>query len=105
MTINDVSFRGQLNPDNVFEDICASFKYPPSGCLEWLKKEGLPVPDYSDGVNFKMLIIIIVFLVVVNVILVMAYRSCLQKEIQNDMKLQVSSAVSQYVALSQVKEL
>lgn len=109
VVINDVSFRGQFNPDNVFEDICASFDTQPEGCLKWLKKEGIPVPGEDvadeDSMDVQALIYVIVLLIVVNIILVIAYRSCLQKEIQNDMKLQVSSAVSQYVALSQVKEL
>jgi hypothetical protein len=44
---------------------------------------------------------ILALLVVANIILILAYRKCLQKEIKDDMKIQVSSAVSQYVALSQ----
>ena len=44
-------------------------------------------------------------LVFVNILLVLAYRKYLQKEIKEDMKIQVSSAVSQYVALSQISEL
>lgn len=32
LVINDVTFRGQLNPDNVFEAICAGFDDVPDGC-------------------------------------------------------------------------
>jgi hypothetical protein len=35
VVINDLIFRGQHNPDNVFEAICASFKNMPEGCYEW----------------------------------------------------------------------
>ena len=41
IVINGQTFRGQMNPDNVFEDICASFTVMPSGCKNWLKKEGI----------------------------------------------------------------
>ena len=32
VVINEVIFRGQVNPDNVFEAICASFRDMPTGC-------------------------------------------------------------------------
>lgn len=35
----------------------------------------------------------------------MAYRKYLKQELEKDMKMQVSSAVSQYVALSKIPEL
>ena len=38
VVINDVTFRGQMNPDNVFEAICAGFKELPYGCAEWMEK-------------------------------------------------------------------
>lgn len=35
MVINDKTFRGRLNPENVFEAICASFKREPKECRAW----------------------------------------------------------------------
>ena len=35
VVINGLVFRGQLNPDNVFEAVCAAFKTMPNGCYEW----------------------------------------------------------------------
>ena len=34
--INGVKFRGQVNPDNVFEDICMGFNKTPKGCTKFL---------------------------------------------------------------------
>jgi hypothetical protein len=93
-----------MNPDNVFEAICSSFKEMPDGCLEWEQRVGIKIPDQS-GVTSKELLFIVGILVTINVILAIAYKKFLQQELKRDMKVQVSSAVSQYVALSQIPEL
>jgi len=62
-----------LNPDNVFEAICASFKDMPDGCLEWENRVGIQVPEQS-GVTSKELLFIVGVLVTLNVILAIAYR-------------------------------
>lgn len=76
----------------------------PDGCLEWENRVGIQVPEQS-GVTSKELLFIVGVLVTLNVILAIAYRQFLQRELKQDMKVQVSSAVSQYVALSQIPEL
>ena len=45
VVINDFTFRGQLNPFNVFEAVCASFEQEPKACKRWLKKEGIKLDD------------------------------------------------------------
>ena len=65
-----------------------------------MKTHGLPQTPPTTGVNADILIYVIVLLVVVNVILILCYRRCSNKEIKDDMQLQVNSAVSQYFALS-----
>ena len=45
VSVNEVVYRGQINPDNVFEAICSGFNEMPSGCTKWLLKEGIPVKD------------------------------------------------------------
>ena len=44
MVINKRTFRGRLNPDNVFEAICASFTHEPKQCRKWQEVEGIPIP-------------------------------------------------------------
>ena len=41
LVINNITFRGQLNPFNAFEAICAGFKDLPEECTKWLEKEGI----------------------------------------------------------------
>jgi hypothetical protein len=48
---------------------------------------------------------VILLLVVVNGVIICLYRRYLQNEMERDLKMQVQSAVSQYVALSQIPEL
>jgi hypothetical protein len=106
MVINNRTFRGRLTPDNVFEAICASFNHEPKQCRKWQEMEGIPIPrGQSTGITQRTLFYLILILISVNVIIILAYRRYLNNEMQRDMKLQVSSAVSQYVALSQIPEL
>jgi hypothetical protein len=109
LVINDVIFRGQMNPDNVFEAICSGFKSRPSGCTKWMMKEGMIEDprgiDGLEGISTTDLLVIIGVLVFINLILIFVYRATLNDEIKKDMKVKVSSAVSQYIALSQIPEL
>ena len=75
----------------------------PSGCTKWLLKEGIQVKDV--GVSTQTLVIIVASVVTLNLVLALLYKQFLNKELQSDMKVQVQSAVSQYVALSSIKEL
>ena len=44
MVINDRTFRGRLNPENVYEAVCASFRHEPKECRAWQQQEGIPIP-------------------------------------------------------------
>jgi len=106
IVINGMTFNGRLTPDNVFEAICASFKVEPRQCRRFQKQHHLPTPHLiSNSLTNRTVFLIILVLFVVNLVIIFAYRSYLNKELDKDMKIQVSSAVSQYVALSQVPEL
>ena len=48
---------------------------------------------------------ILILLSVLSLVTVLVYRQWLQHELQRDMSIQVKSAVSRYIALSQVPEL
>lgn len=101
--VNGVKFRGQINPDNVFEDICMGFISMPRECKRFLKKEGIAIED--TGISTKQLAMVIFGVVLLNIVLFIIYRNHLNKELNQEMKMQVSSEVSKYVALSQIKEL
>ena len=106
MVINQKVFRGRLTPDNSFEDICASFKYEPKQCRAWQIEEGIKLPQgQSTSISKKTLYLVVCMLVLTNIVIILLYRKFLQTEMDKDMKINVSSAVSQYVALSKIPEL
>ena len=87
VVINNITFRGQLNPYNVFEAICAGYKDTPSECIDFLISEGMDAQlnqaEYDaeaakrSGVRQTTFMGIIALLVVANIILVLVYRKCL----------------------------
>ena len=52
-------------------------------------------------ISAELLLAIVVVLVVVNVILILAYRRCVKKEMEDNMGFKVQTAVSQYISLAQ----
>ena len=95
MVINGMTFKGRLTADNVFEAICASYKVEPYRCHKFQKQHHLPTPRLvSNSLTNRAVFLIILVLFVVNLIIIFAYRSYLNQELDKDMKIQVSSAVS-----------
>jgi hypothetical protein len=82
MVINGKTFRGRLNPDNVFEAICASFQHEPKQCKKWQEMEGIPIPrGQSTGISQRTLFMLILTLIIVNVLIILAYRRYLNSEL------------------------
>lgn len=101
VVINDVTFRGQVNPRNVFQAICAGYRDPPKECKDWYESEGIkeeytiPIRDEdSDHIGAGTAALIFCVFITSNILIVFLYRKYLQKEIKKDMNLQVNSAVS-----------
>lgn len=114
VVINKRTFRGDLTAENVLEDLCANFEQKPEPCIEFYKLEKIPyhakqkerTPKetvVSKSISGPLLASIIIVLVAVNICLIIAFRRCTKKEMEKDLDMQVSSAVSQYVALSKQK--
>ena len=97
MVINNRTFRGDLNPDSVYTAICAGFAQLPKGCGG---ESTIIISSQNEGISGSVLIGVVILLVIVNLFLIILYRRCTNKEIKDDMNLQVQSAVSQYFALS-----
>ena len=98
--INDRTYRGDLIPDNVMLGLCSSFLDEPSFCREFRVETGAPLTGVGSGVTRTVLIFVVVFLVLLNVAIIMLYRRCHNRELKQNMHMQVNSAVSQYFALS-----
>ena len=80
VTVNGQVFRGQLNPDNVFEAICGGFTHMPRECEQWLSKEGLLLqvnPDFADNFSTQSLVIVVAVLLAFNFFLFLMYRNYL----------------------------
>lgn len=75
VVINDVIFRGQKNPDNVFEAICSGFEDMPTGCTKWLEKEGITAKNV--GISTTALLFIIGGVILVNLIIALVYKNYL----------------------------
>lgn len=103
ITINKSTYRGDITPANILEAICASLWSKPKVCLDFYSEENIQIPmtDHSSIVTGELLILIVATLLAVNIGLIFAYRRCAKREMEQDIGFQVSSAVSQYIALSQ----
>ena len=104
ITINHVTFRGDLNVDNILEDICASLSHKPSVCTDFYEEEHIAYDEeipVANGVSVEVLVALVTVLVLVNIALIVAYKQCVKKEMEQDMGFKVSAAVSQYISLQQ----
>jgi len=105
VTINKMTFRGDITPENILEDICANLKTKPQACLDFYKREHIKYEDTTiigpDSISAEMLILVVTILIGVNVVLILAYRRCVKKEMEDTMGFRVSNAVSQYISVAQ----
>lgn len=105
VTINRLTFRGDITAENIVEDICANLATKPKVCIDFYKEENIAFEETMvqgpDTVSAEVLILVVCVLVGVNVILILAYRRCVKKEMEDTMGFKVSSAVSQYIAVAQ----
>jgi len=77
--------------------ICAGFNVTPASCIEQeIKKRG-------GGIGFFTIFIIILLVVAVNIGLIYLYRRHTKREMREEMQLQISSIMSQYLALNENK--
>lgn len=105
VTINKVTFRGDITPENILEDVCAHLTTKPEVCINFYKREHIVYQEESilgpDTVSAELLILVVAILIGVNVILILAYRRCVKKEMEDTMGYRVSNAVSQYISVAQ----
>lgn len=106
IVINQKTYRGQIEPLSVFNAICAGFSADaiPEACLKTLHKEKPQVLESENVEEFdldtKYIIALVVSLILLNVIIVYCCRRKAKRDMQNEMNMQIESAVSQYFALT-----
>ena len=92
-----------MDADNIFRSICAGFNATPDACFTDYD-ENTHTRKSSTGIGKGTILAIIVLVVLINVLLIYCYRRYTQREIKEEMQLQISSMMSQYFALSDTKD-
>ena len=106
ITINNVTYEGDLDGKDVANAICASFKERPSVCQDGLyielaqvaKGEIDPIKIRNYGFVGKLLMSI-VLIGLVNLCLVFVHKKVRGDADKNEIQMEVNQAVSQYFAL------
>ena len=104
IVINQKTYRGQIEPMSVFNAVCAGFTSPPDQCLKTLHIEKtVQVEKLGEGKSTKVgaIVAIVVALILLNVLIVYCCRRKAKRDMNNEMQMQIESAVSQYFALTQ----
>lgn len=97
VVINNLTYRGDLDPQSVFSAICAGFNETISVCNDKLN----PLSRSSGSIIF----VLVILLVIVNVILFYCYRRYTKREMREEMQLQITSVMTQYFALSDTSKI
>lgn len=92
--INNVTYRGILEPENFFSAICEGFKDKPKEC-----KSSTSSTTIIEGINTFTLLMIIFALVIINIGIIICYKRYAKKEMDDKIDMHINSAVSQYFAL------
>ena len=104
VTINNISYRGNIEGRNVFEAVCATFPQDkiPENCYEVL---GIQKNEHSEGLNVSLILILVIScLVVFFLFLVLVYRKWVRSQLTNEMSTQVNQMVTQYIAFYENRE-
>ncbi|OMJ84893.1 hypothetical protein SteCoe_13875 [Stentor coeruleus] len=102
LIINNQTFRGDLESVEVMTAICAGFKDQPNYCLEYFDSISDKNIDNDEGrFNPKTVALIILFSLIVFVVILFLYRKWLRRDMNQRMKIEITKAVSQYIALTE----
>ena len=81
----------------VFHAICAGFRDTPEVCYREFHNSAR---SNSKAVNVEIVVAVVCALIFINILLLFCYRRCAQKEMKRMMDQNITSAVTQYMALS-----
>ena len=88
ITIDRLTFRGDLNPENILEAVCATLTVKPDVCIQFYQEEGIAfsiTDQYNrrlSPVTTELLVGVVIVLILVNLVLIYAYRRCAKKEME-----------------------
>jgi len=98
--INSQTMRGDIEPLEVLQAICAGFKDTPDTCKGLLRPAKPDTPAGQEGIGMATLLVIVAFAVLLLVVVLMVYRMWLKREMNSELKKQINQAVGQYFALA-----
>ena len=98
IVINGRTYRGMIEPENVFDAICSAFNEAPGVC-EKTRKTNVVNVTQKKSFSVGPIVLLAIVLVILNVLIIVCYRRYSKREIHERMNLQISTAVSQYFAL------
>lgn len=104
VTINNVSYKGNIEGRNVFEAVCSLFPSEkiPENCFEVL---GIQNNTESEGLNVTLILILVIScLIIFFLFLVFIYRKWVRSQLTNEMSSQVNQMVTQYIAFYENRE-
>lgn len=91
VVVNNIVYRGNLEPVDVFELICESLTPRPEGCL------GDSEPSQVSLTNW--IIIAVVLSIAFIVFLLICFRRIARRQLTNNMHGQVNALVNQYITM------
>ncbi len=107
LSINNITYRGLIDGFTVFKAICAGFMDRPQVCknedafkilaMKGLLKQNLNKADHARVLH---IVVAVVMVVILNLLALFMYRKYHKKRVNEELQLQVNSAVSQYFRLS-----
>ncbi len=107
VTINNITYRGEIEGFDIFKAICAGFLEQPEVCKGDNVFKVLHKVDHSDMlyhrrplVRLYHIVFAIIVVLAINVFALYIYRKFQKRKLNEELQVQVNSAVSQYFRLS-----
>jgi len=101
--VNSQTMRGDIEPLEVLQAICAGFQATPSTCTDLLEDRNQPKSiSETGGIAMSTLLAVVCVAVLLLVAVLVVYRMWLKREMNTELRKQVNQAVGQYFALADV---
>ena len=100
LAINNQTYRGDWEAQEVFVALCAGFAEPQKEC-EMPQEKVEDVIEVITGVGTGTVILVLISCLILMGVVLFLYRLYIKREMKDEMRQQVNTAVSQYFALSE----
>ena len=107
ITINNQTYKGEFTALDIFKGICHGFKQQPDECYgdkvwELMRYDEDLNPEPKPSIAQKTHVIAAILIaIIINLVFLFCYRRYQRKKMNEELHVQVNSAVSQYFKLAQ----